>query len=128
MDGGLGSDAYVIDNKATASTMPAAGDDRIVALSIDLKKSMLASSMQTLTGKAAGNLTGPTVSITCCWAMPPRTSSTAKAALDILVGGGGNDTYIVDDGSDDDLVELADGGTDQVMASVGYTLSALSRT
>jgi Ca2+-binding RTX toxin-like protein len=42
---------------------------------------------------------------------------------DTMAGGAGNDTYIVNDPGDV-VIELAGGGTDQVLASVGYTLAA----
>lgn len=42
---------------------------------------------------------------------------------DTLTGGGGNDVYFVD-GTSDQIVELADGGIDQVVASLNWTLGA----
>lgn len=51
--------------------------------------------------------------------------------IDVMTGGDGNDTYVVDswsdDGSaanDDQVIELAGGGIDQVNASISYTLDA----
>jgi Ca2+-binding RTX toxin-like protein len=45
------------------------------------------------------------------------------AGQDVMTGGAGSDTYIVDDAGDV-IVELANGGLENVNASVSYTLSA----
>jgi serralysin len=44
-----------------------------------------------------------------------------KAGADTLIGGAGNDVYEVDAGSDK-VIELANGGIDQVNSSVDLTL------
>jgi len=45
------------------------------------------------------------------------------AGVDAMAGGAGNDTYIVDNTADV-VTELAGAGTDSVIASADYTLSA----
>ena len=128
--GGLGNDSYTVDNIAdNVIELASAGTDTISAstnysLPAEVENLILTGSSaingtgnslkNTLTGNAAANhLSG----------LDGNDSLDGKAGADTLSGGAGNDLYTVDN-SGDSIIENLNEGTDQVKATVSYTLSA----
>jgi Ca2+-binding RTX toxin-like protein len=123
--GGTASDTYVVDS--TKDVIDASGgslNDRIIApFSVDLTSAAYALlEHATLTGSAALNATG-NASDNLLTGNAGANKLDGGASDDIMVGGAGNDTYVVDQ-SDDEVFELPDEGTDMVMSSASFTLSA----
>ena len=128
--GGLGNDTYVIDNAGDVVT-------ENLAEGLDAVQSSIASTLGanvenlTLTGTAAINGTGNSLNNVLIGnsASNTLTGGAGNDTLDggvgndTLVGGAGNDTYLVDARSDV-VIELANGGTDQVRSSITYTLGS----
>ena len=126
-EGGIGNDTYIVDTLGdVVMEQPfganAGGIDTIVA-SIDydlgtangnnIERLTLTGAARVGTGNAANNIiTGTTGNDTLSGA----------GGVDTLIGGAGNDTYLVDT-TTDILTELADEGTDTVIASVDYALA-----
>jgi trimeric autotransporter adhesin len=123
--GGTGNDAYVIDNLGDKiGEFGNDADDRILAaISIDLTANAAAFAAVehvTLTGTSALNATG-NGSANMLVGNSGANHLDGKAGADTLIGGAGNDVYEVDAGSDK-VIELANGGIDQVNSSVDLTL------
>lgn len=112
MRGGAGDDIYTVDNTGDRVTEDAgAGTDTVLA-SVTYA---LAANVEniTLTGSADIDARGNELANTLI----------GNSGVNKLEGGLGNDLYIVDDSSDT-VVERAGEGTDQVNASISYTLTA----
>jgi trimeric autotransporter adhesin len=120
MRGAAGNDSYVVDNTG----------DQVIELAADGTDSVIASIDYTLTANVENlTLTGSAIRATGN-ALDNRLTGNAQANVldggagsDTLSGGQGNDTYLVDN-SADAIVEFAGEGTDSVLASANYTLSA----
>jgi len=120
--GNGGNDTFIIDSLTDTYT-GGTGTDTVVSsvVSIDLTShaeienaTLLGSGNLDLTGNAGNNvLTGN----------DGDNVIDGGAGADIMAGGKGNDSYIVDN-SGDVINELANGGTDTVIASADYTLGA----
>ncbi|BCM24952.1 calcium-binding protein [Methyloradius palustris] len=128
--GGTGNDTYVVDDAGDVITEYDAEGTDLVQSSINYTLTANVENL-TLTGTAAINGTGNELANTL-------TGNTAAnilnggagndtlnggAGTDTMIGGTGDDTYIVDN-TGDVITENAGEGTDNVQASVTYTLSA----
>jgi Ca2+-binding RTX toxin-like protein len=121
MLGGAGNDTFIVDdlNDAVAEQQNEGTDKVVASVSFALGanvEELVLGGTDNLTGtgndgnnKITGNAGNNTLN--------------GRGGVDTLIGGDGNDTYIVDDAKDV-VTELANGGTDEVEASVSFTLAA----
>jgi len=123
--GGDGNDTYTIDTTSTAVTLveTATGGTDTVQSSINFTLPTNFENL-TLTGTGVINGTGNNQSNTIIGNIATNVlNDGGSGAADSLSGGDGNDTYYVNNASDT-ITETSTGGTDQVISSVTYTLSA----
>ena len=128
--GGLGNDTYVVDNTGDVVTENLNEGLDTVQSSITYTLGANVENL-TLTRTAAINGTGNSLNNVLIGnsASNTLTGGAGNDTLDggvgndTLVGGAGNDTYLVDARSDV-VIELANGGTDQVRSSITYTLGS----
>ncbi len=121
MIGGLGDDTYGVDD----------GSDRIVeseGAGTDTVNSSVSFTLAnhlenlSLTGTAAINATGNAANNVLRGNVADNRLDGAQGA-DRMIGGQGNDTYFVDNAGDA-VVEDLNGGNDQVISTIDYTLAA----
>jgi len=118
--GGAGDDTYVIDTLDTVSENANEGTDTIqAAFSYALGANL---ENLTLTGTAALNGSG-NASNNVLTGNAGNNTLDGSAGIDTMLGGLGNDTYVVDN-SGDVVTESVSEGTDTVLASATYALSA----
>ncbi len=121
MTGGDGDDTYTVDHAADMIVeLPGEGRDSVrssVTYTLPDEVEDLA-----LAGTANRNATGNALS-NVITGNAGANRLDGGAGADVLVGGLGNDTYVVDDGLDA-VFEAASAGTDTVLSSVSYALSA----
>ena len=131
LSGGAGNDIYLIDNAGdTVVENLSAGIDEIrssvtlVTLAANVENALLTGAgALNVTGNALDNvLTGNTGNNTISGGDGNDTLDGGSAGTDSLLGGLGNDIYIVDRSTGLTLTEGSAAGTDEVRASVGYTL------
>ena len=126
LKGFAGNDAYIVDNASDAITEAAGqGTDNVNAsVSYVLAAGVEAETLRTTNaaGTTAINLTGNDL-VNLVIGNAGANILTGGAAADNLQGLGGNDSYLVDNAADV-VVEAAGAGTDNVNASVSYTLAA----
>lgn len=119
--GGAGNDTYVIDDGTQLVTEAAyEGLDTVesgvtYALSAEVER-------LTLTGVSAINGTGNSQDNTLTGNSGDNVLD-GGAGNDTLIGGEGNDTFLVD-GAYEEVVELANQGTDLVLSTLSHTLGA----
>ncbi|CAK0743880.1 serralysin [Gammaproteobacteria bacterium] len=119
--GGAGDDTYLVDNAGDTTTELAGGGTDFVLASLTYTLGAEVENL-TLTDGADINGTGNTQANTITGNSGDNILD-GGAGADTLIGRGGNDTYVVDD-SGDVVVEVAGGGTDDlVLASITYTLA-----
>jgi Ca2+-binding RTX toxin-like protein len=126
MIGGLGNDVYEVDHPADIVT-------EALNEGIDLVNSSASYTLGlnverlTLTGLAAINGTGNALANTLTGNTAANVLNGAGGA-DLMIGGGGNDVFLVDNAGDVVVVPSggadAGDGTDRVIASVSYALTA----
>ncbi|SMO84289.1 calcium-binding protein [Paracoccus laeviglucosivorans] len=137
MNGGSGDDIYIVNHAADRIVESAGGGTDQVSASVSFALGMeverlvlTGSSSITGTGNAAANvmtgngannrLNGGAGNDTLLGDAGNDTLDGGTGA-DVMTGGIGNDTYIVDSAGDR-INEAAGGGTDQVQASISFTL------
>ncbi|WP_085316327.1 beta strand repeat-containing protein [Derxia lacustris] len=109
--GGNDNDSYVIGDADVITELAGGGIDIVLAsISWTLGNEL---ENLTLTGSASINGTGNALANVL----------TGNTGINQLAGGQGNDSYVMDS-LDDSIVELAGGGIDTVLASIGWTLGA----
>ncbi len=119
--GGLGNDTYII-NAAGTVVVEHAGegtDTELVSISYTLDTNL---EKLTLTGTANLNGTGNGIRNTLT-GNSGNNILDGKTGADTMIGGAGNDTYYVDNAGDV-VIELHGGGSDIVISSRAYALSA----
>jgi Ca2+-binding RTX toxin-like protein len=127
--GGAGSDTYII-NSVNDDIIELAGNslaDRAKAsLSFTLGSGDNIEFLETTNAAGVGaiNLTGNEIAQTITGNAGANTlNGGTDAVVDTLIGGLGNDTYIINS-SNDNITELAGGGTaDRALCSVGFALA-----
>ncbi len=118
LDGGLGNDTYIIDTKDVI--VDAGGTDTVRA---GFTYTLVAGLENVeLSGTGNFNVTGNALDNTVTGNGGNNTLDGA-GGTDTLQGGAGNDVYIVNDGTET-VVENAGEGTDSVISTITYTLTA----
>ena len=112
LTGGAGNDSYIVQNTADVVTEAASAGTDTVQSSVSYTIGANVENL-TLTGTDAISGTGNTLDNVI----------TGNAGVNILAGGTGNDTYIIQDAGDI-VTEAASAGTDTIVSSVSYTISA----
>lgn len=130
MKGGAGNDLYFVDSTGdVVSELSSQGVDEVhTTISYTLGANV---ENGVLNGDAAINLTGNALANNLRGNSAANTLSggggndvlDGMGGADNLVGGAGNDTYVVDNAGDR-VTEASTGGSDEVLASVNYTLAS----
>ncbi|MFB2550698.1 hypothetical protein [Ensifer soli] len=120
MTGGAGDDTYIVDHVKDQVIEAANGGTDTVRASISIQ---LAANVETLvlTGTSAINGTGNALANSLIGNSAANRLD-GGAGADTMTGGDGDDIYVVDNAGDM-TVELANGGTDTVQSSIGWTLA-----
>ena len=121
MTGNAGNDTYVVDDTGDLVTEALNEGTDLVQSSITYTLTNNVENL-TLTGIENINGTGNTLNNVITGNSGANVMD-GGAGTDTLIGGAGDDTYVVDNTSDV-ITESAGGGTDSVLSSATYTLSA----
>jgi Ca2+-binding RTX toxin-like protein len=128
--GGTGNDTYVVDNVGDIVTEAAGEGTDLVRSSVTYTLSanvenltLTASSAINGTGNALDNILTGGSGVNILTGLAGNDTLDGGAGADKMLGGTGNDTYIVDN-TGDVITEAAGEGSDLVLSSVSYTLSA----
>ena len=121
MTGGAGNDVYVVDNVGDLVVENALSGNDGVYSSISYTLTANVEGLA-LTGSASINGTGNSLNNTI-YGNGANNLLDGGAGADTMVGGLGNDLYVVDNGGDYVMEDIG-AGTDSVMASVTYMLTA----
>lgn len=133
LTGGLGNDTYYVDSIHDVIVENANGgtDTVISSVAFDLSANVNIENLTYTgtanldgTGNALSNLMIGNAGINHLNGGEGNDTLNGGANADVLTGGNGNDTYYVDNAGDQVIESSATGGTDTVMTSVSYTLSA----
>ncbi len=128
--GGLGDDIYVVDTTAdTITELAGEGSDTVQS---SVTYTLIAANVENLTltgtgvingtGNAQNNVIIGNAVVNTLTGGDGDDTLDGGAGIDTLIGGLGNDIYIIT-GTNDEISELADGGTDTVQSAVTYTLT-----
>ena len=121
MDGGYGNDTFVVDNIGDVVIEDAGQGTDTVESSLDYA---LGANIENLTLTGTGNRSGAGNTLdNVITGNSGNNTLDGGTGDDTLAGGLGNDTYVVDS-TQDVVSEAAGGGTDLVLSSASYTLSA----
>jgi Ca2+-binding RTX toxin-like protein len=121
LNGGSGDDTYVIDGSDTLVEFAGGGNDTVqtsqsYTLLAEFEYLTLTGSLNVNgTGNAANNVLNGNAG---------NNTLDGGAGADNMFGGLGNDTYVIDNSLDRAFETSANGGTDTVLSSVGFTLGA----
>lgn len=125
--GGEGDDTYLSDGSDVIVEAPGGGIDTLstgtaATLAAEVENLVLTGAADVNgTGNGIANAITGNAGANALFGLQGNDTLDGSAGADTLYGGKNNDTYIVDDAGDL-VVEIAGQGTDQVLASVSYTL------
>ena len=120
MNGGLGDDSYIVEDigDVVLETSAAGGTDEVQSK----VTFTLGSNVEKLILKGTGAINGTGNALAnVLIGNEAANILDGRGGADDMQGGGGNDTYVVDHAGDV-MLEFSGGGTDNVLASVNYTL------
>ncbi|WP_439817202.1 beta strand repeat-containing protein [Zavarzinia sp. CC-PAN008] len=122
MIGGLGNDTYTVDRTSDRVIEQANGGTDTVLSSVSFSLAGVFAENVTLLGAGNLNATGNSFANTLTGTAGNNVLDGAAGA-DLMIGGSGNDTYVVDNAGDR-IIEVANGGVDQVRTTASTTLGS----